>query len=215
MAESGLRIERFIFNEFGENTYLLYAPKGEGIVIDLGCNSDEEWAQIAAFVEGAECKIKYLLNTHAHLDHLFGVPRGRTAWSAPFLLHQADMQLLESAPLQASMWGMEMEAVRPPEIFLKHGDVFDLHGHRIEVIHTPGHSQGGVCFYLYKDGILFSGDTLFQNSIGRTDLPGGDYGQLIESIRSRLLVLQDDVKVLPGHGEFTTIGAERKHNPFL
>ena len=86
MAESGLRIERFIFNEFGENTYLLYAPKGEGIVIDLGCNSDEEWAQIAAFVEGAECKIKYLLNTHAHLDHLFGVPRGRTAWSAPFLL---------------------------------------------------------------------------------------------------------------------------------
>ena len=101
MAESGLRIERFIFNEFGENTYLLYAPKGEGIVIDLGCNSDEEWAQIAAFVEGAECKIKYLLNTHAHLDHLFGVPRGRTAWSAPFLLHQADLHPFR---LQCGVW---------------------------------------------------------------------------------------------------------------
>ncbi len=215
MAEKELRIERFIFNEFGENTYLLYTAGGDGIVIDLGCNSEQEWDRIATFVERVGCKIKYLLNTHAHLDHLFGVPRGRSAWGAPFLMHQADTQLLESAPLQAAMWGMEMEAVRAPESFLKDGDVFELYDHRIEVIHTPGHSQGGVCFYLYEDKILFSGDTLFQNSIGRTDLPGGDYGQLIDSIRNRLLVLEDDVKVLPGHGEFTTIGIERSHNPFL
>lgn len=215
MAENELRVERFIFNGFSENTYLLYVPEGDGIVIDLGCNSEEEWNCIATFVARVKCRIKYLLNTHGHLDHLFGVPLGRTEWDAPFLLHQADMQLLESAPLQAAMWGMEMEALRPPDAFMKHADVLDLQGNRIEVIHTPGHSQGGVCFYLYEQGILFSGDTLFQNSIGRTDLPGGDYAQLIDSIKNRLLVLPDDVKVLPGHGDFTTIGAERKYNPFL
>ena len=211
-----LRIERFIFNEFSENTYLLYAPEGEAMVIDLGCRTDEEWARIATFVEKERCTVKYLLNTHGHLDHLFGVPRGREAWKeASFWMHEADLQLLESAPRQAALWGMEMSPMRLPDSFLKHGDVFELHGERIEVIHTPGHSQGGVCFYLYKAGILFSGDTLFQHSIGRTDLPGGNYEQLIESIRSRLLVLHDEVRVLPGHGEFTTIGEEREHNPFL
>lgn len=211
-----LRIQRFMFNEFSENTYLLYAPGGEGIVIDLGCHTEEERALIRTFVQEQQVRVKYLLNTHGHLDHLFGVPWGKETWKeAAFLMHEADMPLLESAPQQAALWGMAMQPVCLPDDFLAHGDVFELHGKRIEVIHTPGHSQGGVCFYLYEVGVLFSGDTLFQHSIGRTDLPGGNYEQLIESIRSRLLVLHDDVQVLPGHGEFTTIGAERTQNPFL
>lgn len=214
--DSELRIQRFMFNELCENTYLLYAPGGDGLVIDLGCHTEEEQALILSFVEEQRVTVKYLLNTHGHLDHLFGVPWGRATWKdAAFLIHAADMPLLENAPKQAALWGMEMAPISQPDAFLAHGDVFELHGKRIEVIHTPGHSQGCVCFYLYEAGVLFAGDTLFQHSIGRTDLPGGNYEQLIESIRSRLLVLHDDVQVLPGHGEFTTIGAERTLNPFL
>lgn len=215
MVGDGLQIERFVFNEFSENTYLLYTQGGDGVVIDLGCYSDAEWQTFEKFVSSVGCRVKCLLNTHAHLDHLFGVPRARSLWHIPFMLHEADLPLLETAPLQAATWGMEMSAVQAPENFLKHGDVLELSNHRIEVIHTPGHSQGGVCFYLHEEEILFSGDTLFQNSIGRTDLQGGDYGQLIRSIRNHLMVLPDTVHVLPGHGEFTTIGAERRHNPFL
>lgn len=204
-----------MFSEFGENTYLLYAPGGEAFVFDLGCNSSAEWRTIDDFVKKAKCKPILLLNTHGHLDHLFGANRGRAGWGVPLAMHEDDIPLLQNATAQANLYGMEMEPVALPEQSLEDGQVLAIHGHEMEVVHTPGHSPGGVCFYLREAGILFSGDTLFQGSIGRTDFRGGDYDTLIESIRTRLLTLPDETIVLPGHGPQTTIGAERTGNPFL
>ena len=210
-----LKIQRFVFNEFAENTYLLYAPGGEAIVFDLGCKDQAEWRVIADFVEKESCKPILLLNTHGHLDHVFGVNQGRAAWGVKWGLHPADNELVAHAPRQAAMYGLDMPAVAPPDMSLADGQIITLHGWDIEVIGTPGHSPGGVCFYLKEAGILFTGDTLFQGSVGRTDFYGGNMVELIDSIKNRLMTLPDETEVLPGHGPQTTIGAERVGNPFL
>lgn len=167
------------------------------------------------FVAQEHCRPIGLLNTHGHLDHIFGVNRGRSAWGVSLYLHADDVGLLLHASAQAQLFGLEMDEVLPPEEVLHDGQVLSLNGYSIEVLHTPGHSPGGVCFYVREAGLLFSGDTLFQGSIGRTDLQGGDFGVLIQSIQQQLLVLPDDTVVLPGHGPQTTIGQERRSNPFL
>ncbi len=216
MEEPGqLRVKTFAFNDFSENTYVLYLPQGDAYLIDVGCRSKQEWAELRAFVDESGLRVLGLLNTHAHLDHLFGVEWARRHWDAPFMLHPDDNELAAQAPRLAAAWGVNMPPVGPPDAPLAHGQELSLGDETLRVIATPGHTPGGVCFHLPRAGLLFSGDTLFARSVGRTDLPGGDHQALLEAIHSRLLTLPDSTIVMPGHGPRTTIGHERQLNPFL
>lgn len=208
-------IKIFLFNDFSENTYLLYTEQGDAYIFDIGCRSKKEWEELRDYVRENGLRVVALLNTHAHLDHIFGVEFARKEWNVPFYLHKDDEILVEEASDYAQRWGVMMPHVGKPDHHLTHGQEFDLAGHTIRVIHTPGHSLGGVCFHIPSLRILFSGDTLFARSIGRTDLPGGDEPTLIASIKERLLSLPPDTTVLPGHGPRTRISDEAALNPFL
>jgi glyoxylase-like metal-dependent hydrolase (beta-lactamase superfamily II) len=158
--------------------------------------------------------IKYIANSHAHIDHVLGVRAVREATGAQFLLHPGDLEILRGTATMASRWmGGSVENPPDPDAFLADGDSIDVDGLKLQVLHTPGHTQGSVCFY--ANGVVFAGDTLFAGSIGRTDLPGGDYDQEMASIVDRLLALPDDTIVLPGHMDQTTIGHERQRNPYV
>lgn len=211
----GLRVQAFVVNDFQENSYVLYDEEGRGVVIDCGFHYDEDWAAVTDFLTSSGVRVELLLNTHGHIDHVFGVERGRREWGVPFALHGGDTDLLTAVRAYGVAWGFEVEPVSAPERVLNGGDEVCVGGMRLHVLHTPGHTPGGCCFYLKEAGLLFSGDTLFSGSVGRSDLPGGDHGALFESIERELLTLPDETIVLPGHGPSTTIGAERVQNPFL
>ncbi|MBR4722892.1 MAG: MBL fold metallo-hydrolase [Muribaculaceae bacterium] len=202
---------------FAVNTFVVFDVfSREAAVIDAGMLYDDEWQEFSDYVEKERLKIKYLLNTHLHIDHLFGVAEAVNRYGIGLSASTADSMLSDRVDQQAAMFGirrkMEQINIEHP---LADGDEIRLGNSILKVIATPGHSLGGICFYSADDGLLFSGDTLFQTGIGRTDLPGGDYATLIHSITDRLLTLPDDTKVLPGHGPSTTIAMERQYNPFL
>lgn len=202
---------------FAENTFIVFdVLSREAAVIDAGMLYDDEWQDFSDYVEKGHLKIKYLLNTHLHIDHLFGVAEAVRRYGVGLSASSADSILSDRVEQQAAMFGirrnMEQIKIEHP---LADGDEIRLGNSTLKVIATPGHSLGGICFYSADDGLLFSGDSLFQTGIGRTDLPGGDYATLIHSITDRLLTLPDDTKVLPGHGPSTTIAQERQYNPFL
>ena len=158
--------------------------------------------------------IKYIANSHAHIDHILGVGAIREDTGARFLLHEGDLELARGTASSAKSWmGVEIADPPDPDAFLADGDEIDVDGLKLTVLHTPGHTRGSVCFY--ANGVLFAGDTLFQGSIGRTDLPGGDYDEEMASIVDRLLVLPDDTILLPGHMGQSTIGEERARNPYV
>ena len=202
---------------FAVNTFVVFDVfSREAAVIDAGMLYDDEWQEFSDYVEKERLKIKYLLNTHLHIDHLFGVAEAVNRYGIGLSASTADSMLSDRVDQQAAMFGIrrKMEQIKI-EHPLADGDEIRLGNSILKVIATPGHSLGGICFYSADDGLLFSGDTLFQTGIGRTDLPGGDYATLIHSITDRLLTLPDDTKVLPGHGPSTTIAMERQYNPFL
>ncbi|NLC71955.1 MAG: MBL fold metallo-hydrolase [Desulfuromonadaceae bacterium] len=181
----------------------------EALVIDPGGDEKEIWKLLTA----EKLNLRIVANTHGHFDHA-----GGNAWlvrqsGADLLIHRQDRKLLEAICSQGAMFGCRLEASPLPSRFLEDGEVLSVGDLKITVIHTPGHTPGGVSFLV--DGHLFSGDTLFAGSVGRTDLPGGDFDALMASIRDRLLVLPDETIVHPGHGPDTTIGREKAHNPFL
>lgn len=180
----------------------------EAAVIDPGDESDK----ILLTLAGLKLKVKYIINTHGHFDHVGGNKRMKDATGADILIHSLDAPMLDYISQSASAWGMNAEDSPPPDLMLKDGDKVRFGDITLKVIHTPGHSPGGIS--LYSDGFVFVGDTLFAGSIGRTDFPGGDFDTLISSIRKKLFVLGDDVRVFTGHGPETTIGAEKRYNPF-
>ncbi|MBU0543872.1 MAG: MBL fold metallo-hydrolase [Proteobacteria bacterium] len=180
----------------------------EAAVIDPGDEPDK----ILLTLAGLKLKVKYIINTHGHFDHVGGNKRMKDATGADILIHSLDAPMLGYISQSASAWGMNAEDSPPPDLMLKDGDKIKFGDITLKVIHTPGHSPGGIS--LYSDGFVFVGDTLFAGSIGRTDFPGGDFDTLISSIRKKLFVLGDDVRVFTGHGPETTIGAEKKYNPF-
>jgi len=180
----------------------------EAAVIDPGDESDK----ILLTLAGLKLKVKYIINTHGHFDHVGGNKKMKDATGADILIHSLDAPMLDYISQSASAWGMNVENSPPPDLMLKDGDEVKFGDITLKVIHTPGHSPGGIS--LYSDGVVFVGDTLFDGSIGRTDFPGGDFETLISSIRKKLFVLGDDVRVFTGHGPETTIGAEKKYNPF-
>jgi hydroxyacylglutathione hydrolase len=187
----------------------------EAVLIDPG----DEVDSLLAFAERHTLVIRHILLTHAHVDHITGVAAAKRALGAPVYLHRDDLFLYENAVSQGTMFGLRVEAPPPVDVFYSPGQVVAFGSYEARPHHTPGHCPGGVCLQVGKKGTagkqLFVGDTLFAGSIGRTDLPGGDHATLIQSIRTVLFPFGDDAVVRPGHGPATTVGRERRTNPFL
>ncbi len=210
-----IKIETFVFNPFQENTYVLSDPGGECIIIDAGCEDPAEKEELAAHLEENGLTPVKLVNTHCHVDHILGVAYLAEKYSIPFYFHSGEKALFAHSKNQADMFGLELELPPEPEGFLNDGDKIQFGESTVELIHIPGHSPGGILIHDPVGKNLISGDVLFQNSIGRTDLPGGDHNSLIDGIREKLWGLDPDTIVYPGHGPTTTIGYEKESNPFL
>lgn len=210
-------IKKFQFNPFPVNTYVIHdeATK-ECAIIDPGCYWNEEKEELKEYVTGNNLKVRHLLLTHLHLDHALAVPYVNRIFNVPFSASKEDAFLLVGAEHQAASYGLKLED-KPILIDkdIHEGDTFKLGEQEIHTFAVPGHSPGSIVYYLPKQHVLFAGDVLFRESIGRTDLPGGNYNTLINGIRHKLLPLPDDTTVYSGHGPETTIGYERKYNPFL
>ena len=183
----------------------------EAIVVDPG----DEIPRILQVLERHQLTVKQIVVTHAHIDHIAGAYRLKQLTGAPILYNKRDLPLVAMMEEQAGWIGVTTPEVVPPDDSLEDGDLVGVSGITGNVIHTPGHTQGSLCLYLREQNLLLAGDTLFAGSVGRTDLPGGNTGKLMESIRDRILPLPDSTKVIAGHGKSTTIGVERRSNPFL
>jgi hydroxyacylglutathione hydrolase len=210
-----LQVKAFTFSPVQENTYVLYNEQGKAIIIDPGCYFSAEQETLKNFIKDTKLQPLQLLNTHCHLDHVFGNKWVHDEFGLELYLHTLEQPLLERAPFSGERWGLPFENYKGPLHFLAEGDTVKLGNDALKVIQAPGHSPGSICFYCEEQGFLIGGDVLFHESIGRTDLPGGDHDTLLNSIREKLFVLPDDVLVYAGHGITTTIGHEKKHNPFL
>ncbi len=210
-----LQVKYFTFSPIQENTYVLYNELGKAIIIDTGCYFSAEQEKLKKFLEDTGLIPERLLNTHCHLDHVFGNRWVHETWGLELWLHPDEERMLSLAPLSGEKWGLPFDNYQGPLHFLQHGDLVVLGEDELKVILTPGHSPGSISFYCEKQQFLIAGDVLFRESIGRTDLPGGDHQTLLNSIREQLFVLPDEVVVYPGHGMPTTIGHEKRNNPFL
>ncbi len=210
-----MEVNYFTFNPFQENTIILADKTKECIIIDPGCYETAEKEELIEFIEEQNLKPVRLINTHCHIDHVLGNKYMAEKYKLQIELHFLEIPYLRAVNEYGKQFGIFCESSPEPFAFLNEGDTIEFGNSQLSVIHAPGHSPGSLCFYSEKEKILIGGDVLFQYSIGRTDLPGGDYKTLIESIRKELFTLPDEVKVYPGHGPPTTIGFEKKNNPFL
>lgn len=210
-----ISIRSFEFSPFQENTYVLYDSSKECVIIDPGCYDNTEKQELLSFIKDNELKPVKLLNTHCHVDHIFGNAFVAQSFGLKLEAHQKDLYNIEMQERVCQMYGLNYEASPQPSVFLNEGDIVRFGQSELEILFTPGHSAGSICFYSPKQRFMIAGDVLFYGSIGRTDLPGGDHPTLIKSINQKLLVLNDDYIVYPGHGPATTIGYERVNNPFL
>lgn len=211
-----MKIKKFEFNMFPVNCYVLWDSSKEAIVIDAGCFYEEEKQTLKNFLVKNELTVKHLLNTHLHLDHIFGNPFMLHEFGIKAEANQADEFWLESAPKQSRMFGFQLkEEPVPLGHYICDGDLIKAGDITLEAIHVPGHSPGSLVFYNQAEHCIFSGDVLFQGSIGRADLTGGNFEELKEGICSRLFILPNETVVYPGHGAPTTIGMEKMENPFF
>jgi glyoxylase-like metal-dependent hydrolase (beta-lactamase superfamily II) len=210
-----IHIKAFTFSPISENTYVLYNNEGKAIIIDPGCYFPNEQETLKNFLTDNSLTPVYLLNTHCHLDHVFGNKWVHETYGLEPHLHPNEEAMLALAPVSGERWGLPFENYAGPLHFLNDGDTLFLGNTEIQVILAPGHSPGSICFYIPSQGDLMGGDVLFRGSIGRTDLPGGDSETLLHSIREKLWVLPDETVVYSGHGIKTTIGYEKRNNPFL
>lgn len=210
-----IKIATMVMNPFGENTYILYNEANEAIVVDAGIYSEPEKVRFAAFVEKNKLKPILALNTHAHIDHICGVQWIKETYGVPFALHTEDLPILGSVASYAASLGFQIQDAPVVDIQITDGQEIKLGQDTIRVIHTPGHTAGGVSLFIEAQKMLLTGDTLFRESIGRTDLPTGDYNALMRSIVGRLLPLGGDVTFFAGHGGDSTLGYEMQRNPFI
>jgi glyoxylase-like metal-dependent hydrolase (beta-lactamase superfamily II) len=210
-------VTSFTFNPFEENTFIVtdHATK-KTIIIDPGCYSVAEREELLHHIASNQLIIVGILNTHCHVDHVFGNAFLKKQFpEAPLYIHRDELLVLQTYPSFAAMYGLTAEPSPPPDKYLEDQDLFTFGETSFKVFLTPGHSPASISLYCENDQYIIGGDVLFYQSIGRTDLPGGDYETLIQSIQRYFLTLPDTVKIYCGHGQSTTIGFERRHNPFL
>jgi glyoxylase-like metal-dependent hydrolase (beta-lactamase superfamily II) len=210
-----LTVQPFTFNPVQENTYVVYNDKKQCCIIDPGCYFASEEQELKDFIAQNELQPVYLLNTHCHLDHIFGNRFISKAYGLPLYLHKLEKPVLERGPASGQLWQLPFDNYDGELHFLDEGDIVRIGDDELDVLFTPGHSPGSISFYSKECKFVISGDVLFQGSVGRTDLPGGDFTILDESIKTKLYTLPEDTIVYSGHGESTTIGDEMKTNPFV
>jgi hydroxyacylglutathione hydrolase len=211
-----LNIKVFTFNIFSENTIVLWEDETrESAIIDPGISSAEEEEILTDFISNNNLSVKYLINTHCHIDHILGCKFVKEKFNPVYFAPEKDLPLLENAQKQASMFNITLENPPNPDSSITEQTELFLGKIKMKFLFTPGHTPGEYCIYLESERICITGDVLFNESIGRTDLWGGDYSTLINSIEAKLLILPDDVVIYPGHGESSTIGYEKQNNPFL
>ena len=210
-----IKVEYFTFNPLAENTYVLSNEKGEALIIDPGFYFAEEEKTFKTFIAENKLKPVQLLNTHCHLDHVFGNDAVHKNYALELYMHEGEKPVLEFAPASGNMYGLPFTNYTGPLHFLKEGNSIFLGDDELEILLTPGHSPASICFYCRKQNFIIGGDVLFYESIGRFDLPGGNEQQLYKSIHEKLYTLPDETIVYSGHGEPTTIGHEKKNNPFV
>lgn len=210
-----IEMQRFTFNPFSENTYVLWDDSMECVIIDPGCYNHSEQVELKSFIESNGLKPVYLLNTHCHIDHIFGNAYCKRTFNIPFLMHKSDLPVLESGLVSSKLYGLSYEESPEPDQFISEGETIKFGHSVLDIVFTPGHSPGSVCFIAHSNKLVIGGDVLFQQSIGRTDLPGGNTETLLNSIRTELFTLPDEYTVFPGHGPETQIGFEKANNPFL
>lgn len=210
-----VHLHTFTFNPYQENTYLLYTDDGTCAIVDPGIYWPDEQKEFMDFVRKKGLKPSVLLNTHCHIDHVLGNHFIHEEFGLIPQFHENEVPVLVSVQNYAPQMGFQYEVSPIPLEFLQEAGVIRVGDEELDLIFVPGHSPGHLCFHHKKQGFLLGGDALFFNSIGRTDLPGGNHEQLLRNIREKLFVLPEHTIVYPGHGPKTTIGHEREHNPFV
>ncbi|MBI5402596.1 MAG: MBL fold metallo-hydrolase [Ignavibacteriae bacterium] len=212
-----MKIKKFTVNPFQMNCYIYYDEDSlEGVIIDPGAYDKYEEDEIISFVDSKNIKLKYSLNTHGHIDHVLGNKFASSCFNIPQMIHGDDLFLLENAKIHGMVFGINIDEVPTPDEYITEELVLPIGESELRFIHTPGHSPGGVCIVDHLNKIVFSGDTIFRESIGRTDLSGGNINILLDSIHNKLFYqCDDDYTLYPGHMDETTIGKEKRYNPFL
>lgn len=210
-----LYTQSFVFNPFQENTYVIYNDEKQCWIVDPGMYDTAELTHFINFIEVHQFHPQAIINTHTHIDHIFGVPALIDKYKIPFGIHDMDMPVLNSATGSAAIFGFDFRTIPQPGFYIPHNEPLKLGSDELNVLFVPGHSPGSIAFYYSTGNWVIAGDALFSGSIGRTDLPGGNHSQLIDSVKTQLLTLPDDTTVYSGHGPSTTIINERNYNPFL
>lgn len=210
-----LHVKSFTFNPFSENTYIIYNDEKDAFLIDPGNMPEAETKVLEDYISSQSLKIKNILLTHAHIDHIIGLQWAYDQYNVPVMIHQNEIEILEKAPFTAKNYGFFFPAFKGDFIIIKDGDSINLGSSSLQVLDVPGHSPGSVAFYNADHNFAISGDALFMMSIGRTDLYKGNYDQLITSIKTKLLTLPDITKIYSGHGDVTSVGFEKENNSYL
>ena len=210
-----LHVKAFTFSPVQENTYVLYNDQKQCCIIDPGCYFPAEKKELKDFIEQNSLQPLLLLNTHCHLDHVFGNKYISELYQLTLHIHRLEKPVLDFAPTSGEMWQLPFDNYNGELVYLREGEKISLGTDELEIRFVPGHSPGSICFYNEEGGFVIGGDVLFNGSIGRTDLPGGDFKTLINSIQTQLFTLPDDTKVYSGHGPVTTVGFEKMNNPFV
>ena len=210
-----LQISSFTFNPFQENTYIIHNEENECWIVDPGMYDQSEKNFLADYIKRKNWTPRFIINTHCHLDHIFGAKYLIDEFNIGFKINKLELEILNNAKNSAALFGLNFNDIPTPTELIDQNSELNLGNNRINVFHTPGHSPGSISFYSKDSNWVLSGDTLFQNSIGRTDLPGGHHETLLKSIKEKLFSLPEETIVYSGHGPKTTIGHEKNNNPFF
>lgn len=211
-----LRVQRFVFNPFSENTYIAWeSDSKETAIIDPGCFDISEKNAVCKFIEDNLLDVKYLFNTHCHIDHIIGNAFIKEKYNPHFYAPEKDLFLLKNIVQEAAKYYIEVGPSPLPDEYLADDEKINLNNTILKIFATPGHTPGGTCLYFENEEICFTGDVLFKRTIGRTDFEGGNFEDLVNSIKAKLFTLPDNVKILPGHDSASTIGEEKRLNPFF
>lgn len=210
-----MEIKSFVFNPFYENTYVLWDESNEALIMDPGCYENYEQAELSGFIQDQKLQIKAIVNTHCHIDHVLGNYAMKTIYDCPLWIPRGEAEIYRAVQAYAPQWGIQRYTEAAPDKLMEETEELTFGNTRLKSIFCPGHSPGHLVFLHEDEKKLIGGDVLFRESIGRTDLPGGDHETLIRYIRQHIYTLDESIEVFPGHGPTTTIGHEKAHNPFV